>query len=194
MVDFNKLRKDKPDFEVNLRRGARSMTKTKTVLAPPPRIPGRVTPKIYTAQFGQVDREEADRFKPFHIYTITYSDRVKTEGAAYLSWLAPDWWLVAGHKRYNGDDDPRYQKFDMINDDQYRFEYARVLNERYSQHPQRFWDILNTDYPIVLQCFCAPGHFCHRHLCKDYLRAMAQSKGFYLIDGGELLDAMKEEQ
>jgi hypothetical protein len=182
IMDKSRIRDSRPAQQQKPRKGAANVGQ-------PPRIPAKVTERIYTCQYGQAVAPWSDPLKPYLIYSVTYSDAAVGD-EAYYPWLAPDWWLIAGYKRWSGDTDPRYAKYERVSEEGFRDLYSELLNRRYLATPQRFWDIIAVDYPIVLQCYCKPGKFCHRHLTRDFLIAMAASKGHKIENGGELVDAI----
>lgn len=94
------------------------------------------------------------------------------------SGFAPSWDLL---QRY---------KAGEITGDGYAVEYKSLIKQRWFKNNNHLQnetlDLINSETPIALACFCASGEFCHRHLVVDFLKWKCQQHGINFEYMGEL--------
>jgi hypothetical protein len=98
------------------------------------------------------------------------------KSAKEYAFLAPTWQMVMEHKQGS------------LSDTGYTQLYYELLRARYRENRQPFLKLFHdfADQDIAVACFCTPGHFCHRHLLVDILRAIAVSEHIPFCYKGEL--------
>ncbi len=86
-------------------------------------------------------------------------ERLDTTVKTGVSFLAPTWEIVMGHKQ------------GKITDEQYTEQYLRMMDKSMQDYPDE-WIALLRRRKVVLICYCGRECFCHRHLLALWLEKM----------------------
>ena len=89
--------------------------------------------------------------------------------------FAPTWDMVMGHK--DG----------TISDEEYLARYRPMMTLSYNNNKQMWVDILTSNAPLVLCCYCKHGVFCHRHSLYSYFQHVANHLKLDVTFPGELI-------
>lgn len=74
-----------------------------------------------------------------------------------------------------------------VTDEEYTERYTQKLRSLFIREPSAFEDLLNTDTPKALACYCRAGKFCHRHLLLTFLQELAEDNEISFVYAGEIL-------
>lgn len=87
--------------------------------------------------------------------------------------FAPSWDIVMAIKRGE------------IGEQEYRTHYIDILRASWKLERERWEEVLNMD-EVALACYCAKGHFCHRHILKEAFINVLKTRNLPYEDCGEL--------
>lgn len=73
---------------------------------------------------------------------------------------------------------------ELSNEDYTRL-YLEMMRESYRANPAEWDRLLLSTGPKAIACYCAPGHFCHRHILKDILEKICISRNIPFSYYGE---------
>jgi hypothetical protein len=135
---------------------------------------------------------EPELIKPvYHLYTIQLAQwRLAKEKEIHLLNIAvkggilpfaPDWSMVRAYKNRE------------IKKKAYAERYERLMAESQKKHP-KYWDALLRRPVVAYACYCSPNVFCHRHLFKVIAENYIKSRGFQVIQCGELVPEKTKEE
>lgn len=118
--------------------------------------------KLWTIQLGQW-RVAKERNIPM----------VNTTVMSGLSWLAPTWEMVKGHKA------------NLLSDEQYTARFITLMTDSQLNH-RELWLELAKQEEVALACYCRAGAFCHRRLLVDDFQVFCEKEGIEFTYMGEL--------
>jgi hypothetical protein len=96
--------------------------------------------------------------------------------------LAPTKQMVYGYKAGIGD--TWFTHYAPLSESDYTAQYLDLLRSRYRANRSAFEALLAQDW--TMQCYCAPGAFCHRRIAAEYvLPRIAHQLGITYTDAGE---------
>lgn len=117
-----------------------------------------------------------------------------TTVAVNNSVFAPTWDMVLGYKAYRRQlehpEEP-LGKHAPIDEATYTRLYHERMNQSWKENRQQWLSVIESNEPMAIACFCAPGEFCHRHLLKDIFEKLCAARGIEFLYYGELLPDKK---
>lgn len=98
---------------------------------------------------------------------------VNTTVMSGLSWLAPTWDMVKGHK------------LGIYSDAEYTSRFIPMMTLSEKDHRDKWLELINAE-EVAIACYCKAGAFCHRMLLVEILRVFCEREGVEFTYMGEL--------
>lgn len=121
--------------------------------------------ELFTIQMGK--RFEAQKRKLRVVdTTVKSSDRL----------FAPTWAMVMEHKAAVAEHEAGRMTDEELKavNDAYTAAYRRMMIQSWVKSRDRWEEILKSDEPIAISCYCQAGKFCHRLLLKDIFEELCK--------------------